>query len=80
MDARFADDGRVLDLGRQVGRRQDLARIGREVGLQPFRRQFVAVAVDAGKGDLAGDPDLPGRERGSDGAGLRVGRWSRPTG
>jgi hypothetical protein len=76
VDDGLADDGGVLDLGGDVGGGQlQLGLLG-ELGGQTLAGQFVAVAVDAGEGDFAGDPVLQGADAGRDGAGLGIGGGS----
>ena len=66
VDAGFADDGRVLGLGGNVGGGEGQPGFVGERGGEPLAGQVVAVAEQPGKGDLAGDaaferPDAGGQ-------------------
>ena len=76
VDARFADDGRVLGLGRDVGGGERQPGVVGEGGGQPLAGHVVAVAEQAGEGDLAGDAAFEGADAGGH-AGRAWGRWLR---
>ena len=65
-----ADDGGVLGLGRDVGRREGKSGVFGKRGRQPLAGQVVAVADQAGEGDLAGDAAFQGTDAGRQRAGL----------
>ena len=80
VDAGFADDGRVLGLGRDVGGgEREPGFVGEGRG-EPLAGHVVAVAEQAGEGDLAGDAAVEGADAGGQRAGLGVRGWRRCTG
>ena len=70
VDAGFADDRRVLGLGRNVGGRERQLGVVGERGGQPLAGQVVAVAEQPREGDLAGDAAFEGADAGGHRAGL----------
>jgi hypothetical protein len=73
MDASLTDDGVELNLGRNIGGREDQRRILGKPGVQSFAWDVIAIADEPWERDLTGTPILQRPHTGGHGAWFRIG-------